>query len=65
MKISQPIGCKLPNCTLPGSSFVNTEVIEGLDGMPDLRLTNPTGGPIDVSISDLSAILAWAGYEGF
>ena len=36
--IRKPIGAKLPSCKLPGASFVNTEVIEGSDGMPDLLM---------------------------
>lgn len=60
MKINAPIGAKLPCCELPGGSFVNTEVIEASDGMPDLLLTHPTGLPVQVSISDLHTILAWA-----
>ena len=58
--IRKPIGAKLPMCELPGASFVNTEVIESPDGMPDLRLTMPTGRPVDISISDLEAILRWS-----
>lgn len=62
MNIRKPIGVKLPLCELPGGSFVNTEVIESPDGLPDLRLTSPfsTGSSVDISISDLRAILAWA-----
>lgn len=60
MMIQRPIGAKLPLCELPGGSFVNTEVIEGPDGLPDLRLQHPTGRPVDLSISDLQAILNWA-----
>lgn len=58
--IQKPIGAKLPLCTLPSGSFVNTEVIEGSDGMPDLRLWHPTGRQVDLSINDLQAILVWA-----
>jgi hypothetical protein len=60
--IRQPIGAKLHMRELPGGSFVNTEVIEGPDGMPDLRLTTTPWSrrPVEVSISDLEAIVRWA-----
>ncbi len=62
--IRKPIGAKLPSCELPGGSFVNTEVVEGPDGMPDLRLMNPIAAngvrTVNVSISDLATIVAWA-----
>jgi hypothetical protein len=61
--IRKPIGARLPMHELPGGSFVKTEVIEGPDGLPDLRLTHPLGRYVDVSISDLSFILRWAERE--
>jgi len=64
--IRKPIGAKLPSCELPGASFVNTEVIEGSDGMPDLMMSPSLPGELEgdggliISINDLRAIFNWA-----
>lgn len=59
MHIEQPVGAVLPACQLPGGSWVTTKVVESGDGMPSLELTG-VYQPIEISISDLEAICAWA-----
>lgn len=60
MMILKPTGAILPCCELPGGSFVNTKVIDASDGLPDLELTHPSGGRLQVSITDLRTIIDWA-----
>lgn len=61
MYIAKPVGAKLPNCVLPGGSFVNAEIVEGPDGLKDIRLHSAhCKSSVDVSISDLNCIINWA-----
>lgn len=64
LSIEKPIGSKLNSKDLPGESQVQVQVVKGLDGMPDLRLTSSIGRPYaELSISDLKFLCEWAGEE--
>lgn len=61
MYIAKPVGAVLPHCELPGVSFVSARIIEGPDGLKDIRIFPvPSKKDVDISISDLNCILNWA-----